>query len=215
MKSYVSIFLLGLSFGWGPCLASCGPLFLSYVAATRKNIFQGTFSYILFSFSRVLVYSVLGLLVFFLGRFILERLINFFKISLILGGVFVILLAILIVLGKDITSIPCKFLQKHILEKDNKSLILLGVVSALLPCAPLISVLTYAGLIAKNALDNFIYVLAFGLGTILSPLILLVGFAGLIPRVINSSKAIYMRIFNLVCSLIMIILGIQLIRRAF
>lgn len=213
MKTFLNIFLLGLTFGWGPCLVSCGPLLLSYVAGAKKDSLKGITTYLLFSISRIFVYLVLGLLVFFLGRFVFEHLVNFFKVSLIAGGVFVILMAILMFLGKSINLPACSFLHKHILEKDKKSVITLGLVSGLMPCAPLVTILIYAGLISRNPVENLIYTFVFGLGTSLSPLIILVALAGLIPKLMANVKESHVRFFNLICALIMIFLGIQLIQR--
>jgi sulfite exporter TauE/SafE len=84
-----------------------------------------------------------------------------------------------------------------------------------MPCAPLVSILIYAGLIAHNPFENLTYILVFGLGTSLSPLVLLSVLAGFIPRIILNAKEIYVKVFNFICALIMLVLGLQLIRRAF
>jgi len=50
------------------------------------------------------------------------------------------------------------------------------------------------------------------LGTIISPLLLLVMLAGVIPRFMGNREKIY-RIFTFICGLVIIILGIQLLFR--
>ena len=62
----LSSFLLGLAFGWGPCLASCGPLVLSYSVGTQKNHWQGLVLYLVFSASRIFIYVMLAVLFFFM-----------------------------------------------------------------------------------------------------------------------------------------------------
>jgi len=119
MKTYLNVFLLGLSFGWGPCLASCGPLLLTYIAGSKKSSFKGLSAYLFFSLSRIFVYLVLGVLVFFLGRFVFEHFINFFKLSMIFGGVFVILMALLMLFGVGINLPACSYLHKQIIQKDK------------------------------------------------------------------------------------------------
>jgi len=214
MKTYLNVFLLGLSFGWGPCLASCGPLLLTYIAGSKKSSFKGLSAYLFFSLSRIFVYLVLGVLVFFLGRFVFEHFINFFKLSMIFGGVFVILMALLMLFGVGINLPACSYLHKQIIQKDKKSIVILGLITGLMPCAPLLTVLTYAGLISRSPLENLSYIFLFGLGTSLSPLILLVALAGLIPRCMVNVKESYVKLFNFICAFIMIVLGIQLILRA-
>ena len=212
IKAIASSFILGLSFGWGPCLVSCGALILSYIAGTGKNVSKGITTYLLFSVSRIFVYLVLGLAVFFLGRLIFERFFNLFRLVSISGGVFVISLGALMILGKGANLISCSFLHRHILEKDSKSIIILGLIMGILPCAPLVSMLTYAGLISRNGFENLLYIFSFGLGTIVSPLVILTGLTGLLPKLRSNS---YEKVFNIVCGLIMVILGAQLIIKVF
>ena len=204
-----------MAFGCGPCLASCGPFVLTYLAGTAKGVFKAIGAYLLFSLSRIAVYLILGLLTFFLGRLIFERFNYLFKFILSGAGAFIILLGLLMLLGKEIKLAPCAFLRRNILEKDRENIIILGVFTGLLPCAPLISALAYAGLIAKNGFENLLYTFSFGLGTAVSPLVILAALTGLLPNFIKQLKGSYGRIFNIICGLIMIILGAQLIWRLF
>jgi sulfite exporter TauE/SafE len=203
LKTIAGLFILGVSFGAGPCLASCGPLVISYIAATRKNTLQGLLVYSLFSLARISVYIALALLLYFLGQVALARFMSVFsKAVFIAGGIFIILVGIFLGLGKKI-------------KYDRGSILTLGLVTGLLPCAPLLTVLLYAALIAKSWLASVFYALAFGIGTFLSPLIILVFLAGWLPSFLPKDKELYRRIFNLICGLITILLGLQLIRRAF
>ncbi|MFA5357159.1 MAG: sulfite exporter TauE/SafE family protein, partial [Candidatus Omnitrophota bacterium] len=77
MNNIISgLFLTGVLFGSGPCVASCGPFLISYIAGTRKTAARGVVAYILFSSARVSVYIALGVSVFFLSRFAVERLLG-------------------------------------------------------------------------------------------------------------------------------------------
>ncbi len=210
----VSFFLLGLSFGFGPCLGSCGPLLISYIAGTEKNALKSVIAYILFSFSRISAYFVIGFLFFLLGELIAGKLLgSLSKYIFILGGGFIIIAGIFIALGKKMEPGFCKFLPKDIAGWDKKNIMLLGLIIGFLPCAPLIAVFSSVGLMSKSLLFFLLYIFSFGIGTFFSPLLVLAVFAGLIPRLVNKDLFIF-RIFNAVCGLIMIILGIQLIGRA-
>ncbi|MFA7653333.1 MAG: sulfite exporter TauE/SafE family protein [Candidatus Omnitrophota bacterium] len=211
IRTIASSFILGLSFGWGPCLASCGPLILAYVAGTKKNVFKGLGAYLLFSLSRISVYLVLGALFFLLGRLVFEKLTFFYRPISITAGAFIILLGMLMLLGKSTNLAPCNFLQRNILENDRKSLIILGLAIGILPCAPLVTILTYAGLTAQNAFENLLYIAAFSLGTCLSPLLLLVALAGLLPGFLKGMESNYVKLFKAICGLIIVIMGLQLI----
>lgn len=216
IKIIVSLFLLGLSFGSGPCLVSCGPILISYVVGTRKDIGKGIASYICFSAARIATYIILGLCVFFLGKFVLTRFIGeAAKYLLIAGGIFVTLIGALMVAGKSWDVPFCKFLQRHMIERDNKSVAIMGVVIGLLPCAPLVALFSYVGLISKTWMQSVMYSLSFGLGTVFSPLVLLVIISGLFPKLLAGKRETFSRALGVICGVIIIILGIQLIRRAF
>ncbi len=214
-KIIISLFLSGILLGSGPCLASCGPILISYIAGTKKNILKGVLTYILFSSARIVVYLILSLMVF-LGSFTLERLLgSFSKFILIIGGSFVILIGILMALGTRLKLPFCRFLGENILGKDKKSIIIMGLLIGLLPCAPLLAVLSYIGLVSKSVFQSLIYAFSFGLGTFASPLLLLSILAGVIPKFLSDKKAIYAQIFSLICGLIIIFLGLNLLKEAF
>lgn len=203
IKTAIAIFVLGLTFGSGLCIASCGPILISYIAGAKKDILKSFIAYSLFSISRIAVYILLSLLLFFLGRFIVGKFMEeVSRYVLMLGGGFIILVGILTVLGK---SWKC----------DKQNIIVMGAVIGLLPCAPFIAALSYITLISKTWMHALFYSVSFGFGTFLSPLILLTVLTGLIPKFMVDKKDIVSRIFGYICGLIMILLGAQLIRKAF
>ena len=53
MPIVITFFLLGLSFGSGPCLAACGPLLISYIAGTGKKFKDSVVTYLIFSSARI------------------------------------------------------------------------------------------------------------------------------------------------------------------
>jgi len=214
VKIILSLFFLGLSFGWGPCVASCGPILISYVAGTKKGILKSISVYLIFSLSRIFVYLILGLLVFLAGRFFTEQFLGgSSKYILIGGGIFIIIMGILVALGKRIEFKSwCRF-QEKFLQRDKKSILLFGLITGFLPCAPLLVVLSYIALVSKTWWQGLFLTFSFGLGTLLSPLILLVIFASLLPKFFVNLKEFYMRIFSFVCGLIIIFLGANMVMR--
>jgi len=210
------MFLTGLLFGSGPCIASCGPFLISYIAATRKDIPRGIMTYILFSCARISVYLLLSLAIFFLSQFLVSKLLgDFAKYIMISGGLIMILLGVSLVLGKKLEFPFSQSLCRNILERDKKSIVSLGIIIGLLPCAPLLAIFSYVGLISRTWFSSLLYALSFGIGTLVSPLILLVILAGLIPRMLMDKKTVYYSIFTFICGLVIILLGAQLIKRAF
>jgi sulfite exporter TauE/SafE len=216
MKIIFSLFVLGFSFGLGPCLASCGPLLISYIVGKQKGIARSLWAYCLFSSARISVYIILSLAVFLLGKFSLQRLLGaYYRYIVIAGGGFIILLGLLMALGKKIKFRFWQLLEENLLGRDNKSLLALGAVIGLIPCAPLLAALSYIGLISKSWLNSLTYGFSFGIGTFISPLILLAGLAGIIPGLLTDRRQVYARGFSIICALIIIFLGLHLISRAF
>ncbi|MDD4894249.1 MAG: sulfite exporter TauE/SafE family protein [Candidatus Omnitrophica bacterium] len=215
-KIIISLFLTGLLFGSGPCIATCGPFLITYIAGTGKGAARGIMLYVLFSLARIAVYVLLSLAIFFLSRIAVENLIGgMYQYVLILGGGFIIIIGLFMALGRRLEFGFWKPLYRVLFEHDKKSIFAVGLIVGLLPCAPLLSILSYIGLVSRTWQSSFLYSLSFGIGTFLSPLILLALVAGLIPRFLSDKKAVYCQVFTFICGLIIIFLGIQLIMRAF
>lgn len=215
-KTIFSLFLSGIFFGSGPCLATCGPLLISYIAGTKKRILKGFIAYVLFSFARISIYLFLGMAIFFLGNFTVERFLgNYSKYILIAASSFIIPIGLLMALGKRLELEFCKILEKNVLGHDKKTTVALGLIIGLLPCAPLLAILSYVGLVSKSWIQSLLYSLSFGIGTFVSPLIFLVILASLLPKFLIEKKGIYIQIFNFICGLIIIFFGLQLIKRTF
>lgn len=214
IKVIIGTFILGLSFGSGPCLYSCGPLLISYIIGTRKNISESLVTYFVFSLSRVLVYMVLGVAVFLFGRFSVEtRLGGFLRYIYWLGGAFVVLLGTATVLGKDIHFKICKFFNAQ--AGGVKNAALLGLVIGALPCVPLLVMFSYIGFVSRTWVHSLVYSFAFGLGTVVSVLLLAAVAAGFIPGVIIRKSQAWGRAFSIISGLVMVFLGIYLISRGF
>jgi len=224
-KTLIGFFLTGILFGSGLCLASCGPILISYVAASRKNIASGIIFYAIFSLVRVAAYVMLGSAIFFLGRLatqvLMERVAGYFFIA---AGLFVIIVGLLVAFGEKggvmapFSKMPhaekvWALLQSSMIRRDKKSAAILGLIVGFLPCAPLLALFSYASLIAPAWSWIFFYVLAFGVGTILSPLAILTTFAGTAARFLLDRKGLYGAAFNVLCGAVIIILGLQLVWR--
>lgn len=216
VRALISLFIMGISFGCGPCFVSCAPLFLAYTAGSGKNITKSLIAYLLFSFSRIAVYVLLGILVHLLGSFITEGIFkSAAKYVFIAGGGFIILTGIFMAASRFYQRSVCGFLYKNLLEKGGKSMLLFGLVIGLLPCAPLFALFSYIGLISKSWFSSAAHAFSFGLGTFFSPLLLLAVFTGAVPGLLIKLKPELNRILTFVCALILIFLGAQLTMKGF
>jgi len=225
LKTTVLIFLSGIFFGSGPCVASCGPFLLSYVAGTKKGIFPALKDYILFSLARIIAYIILSVAVFFAGSFALEHFSGTYsKYIFISGGIFIVLTGIFMILGgkwgrfsikdRDGSLNSYRILKRTVPEDTKKiepSPFFIGLIIGFMPCGPLLALLSYVSLVSKIWAQSLLYGAAFGLGTFISPLLLLVVFSGMLGNWMQEKK--YYRIFSAICGLIIIFFGVQLIRQ--
>ena len=212
----VNLFISGILFGSGPCMASCGPILISYIAGTKKDPLKGFFVYALFSLARISVYLLLSLGIFFVGKFTMDKFLgSYSRYLLIASGVFIVLMGLLIISGRRWESGICALLYKNVLVREKKSIAILGFVIGLLPCAPLLVLFSYIGLVSKTWASSLLYSLAFGIGTFFSPLLLLAIASGFITRLFKNQSSIFQRILSFLCGLIIVLLGAQLIYRGF
>jgi sulfite exporter TauE/SafE len=158
---------LGFLYGIGPCTLSCAPLVVPLIMATAKNSKHGIWLSLVFSFGRVLSYMFLGALTGFLGYILIQL------ISKKILGIFLILLGVLLFF-----KIQNKCILKSKIRITGSSIALgTGFVYGLAPCQPLIALM---GLTAtsSSAFTGLLMGLAFGIGTIVSPIIVLGFFSG-------------------------------------
>lgn len=142
------------------------------------------------------------------GKFTIEVVLgSFAKYVFVCGGLFIITLGFFICIGKNI---KLKFLQK-----DKQNIFIIGLIIGLVPCAPLLVILSYVGLVSKSWPQALLYSASFGIGTALSPLLLLVIIASFFNSILENLKEIYCRVFTFLCGLVMMVLGIHLIVQAF
>lgn len=210
-KTAWSLFLTGLVLGYGPCLLSCGPMLVSYIAATKEGPAGGLRTYAIFALTKILVYLALGVLVGFFGEFVLHRLfesawLKFFYFGF---GVFLFILGVLLCAEKFPWGKKCSGWFGAGGQKDIKNIIVFGLVVSFSPCWPLLAVLGYIALISDHWTKGLLYMGSFGLGTVISPMIVLSMAAGWIARVLHRHERI-LRLTRIFCGAILCYLGFAL-----
>jgi len=216
LRTILSLFLTGIFLGSGPCLISCGPFLVSFVAGAKKNYRESLGIWLIFSLTRLFAYLVLGIIAGFFSQEIVYRIYqgNTGLYLLLFGGVFILLIGLVIFWGGNKQLKICRILEERFVKRGIKSTIIFGLVIGFLPCAPLLAVLSYVVLVAGSWHKGLIYSLSFGLGTLISPLIVLVLLASMVPKLF-SENAKFMKLFQKICGLIIILLGLELITRVF
>ena len=179
-----SLFITGLLMGVGPCLVSCGPVLISYIAGTKRSAMQGLRSWFIFSLSRFLVTVFLGSIAGIAGAGLFSRFYHGISAPIIwfITGIFISFLGILIFFGIHTKIKVCGVLNQSLIQHDTKSLIALGILIGVLPCVPLLGVFSYITMASTHYSQGILMAAAFGLGTIISPLVLLSMAAGAVPK---------------------------------
>ncbi len=204
----LSILIQGFVIGAGPCMLICAPILLPYIAGTKRTWQEGLKATLVFGITRLIIYTIMGGAVGYIGYYLFRLFYSqvWGMFLWVFAGIFVIVMGILIILGRGARNPICKFLQKQSLEDSTKSMIFLGMVIGFSPCLPLLAVLTEIMFIAKEFYQGFLYGFAFGIGTVISPLLLLGGVTPLIPaKLLRTEKAV--GIFNFVCGILLILAG--------
>jgi sulfite exporter TauE/SafE len=210
-----SLFVTGILMGSGPCMLSCGPILLSYIAGTKSSATQGLRCWFIFSFSRLLSAIFLGFIAGIAGTVLLRR--YYWEISgyiiWLLAGAFIAFLGFMIFVGIDTRFNMCSALNRVMIKKDAKSLIALGILIGLLPCVPLIGVLSYITMVSTQYYHGVLMGAAFGLGAIISPLIFASMIAGALPGLKFFQDAKRILVWRRICGAVLIFLGLHILIR--
>ena len=210
MINLIELFMIGITMAFGPCLFFCSPIVLSYIGGTQDNWQKGFKSVLIFSLSRAFIYVLLGTLAGLFGKILTTSLDKCGLIIYFIGGALISLSGILILMGKNPNLHLCQILRKYTIENDIRSSIILGIIIGLLPCTPLLGILVYISLISKDLWQGALLGFSFGVGTIISPLIVFGILVGSLPKIIIKSPKIF-DIFKKACGFLLFLFGVQLI----
>ncbi len=202
------LFISGLILGSGPCLSLCAPVLISYTAALKASVKKSLLSYLVFSGFKILSYIILGVLC--AGGVILLKHPVFIDYSnrIYLGlGYFIALIGLTTIFykGKRISRI-CQWIHKG----NIKNVGILGLLVGLSPCLPLLGILNYIVIISNSVYEAIIFSLVFGLGTALSPLLILVMVSGKVAEKLSQNDKFKVGI-RIICGIVILFLGGKII----
>ncbi len=188
----------------------CAPLLASYSAIFKKGFKKSLMAYLVFSTCKIISYIILSL--------IWTKVINLFSDCLIqrFAVFFYNLLAAFIILA-GITTIfykndkPNSFC-KVVHSGNIRNIGLIGFLVGLSPCLPLIGILNYIAITSSNLTHAAAFSFVFGLGTVISPLLLIVTLSGKISQIFSKNKRIE-KIIKITGGLVLISLGLIVIFR--
>jgi sulfite exporter TauE/SafE len=181
---YVAALAGGFLYGLVFCTSTCLPYVASYIAGINAGFRKGVTVTLIFNAGRITAYALIGAAIGLLRLFIDDSFRSVFQTysSFAFSLVTIAIGASILVRNKE-PSCNCKIedAQKGNPRKINGRFDLraytLGFTRGLLLCPPLLALLAYAVTFA-SPIDSFALAVLFGIGTTLSPILLLGGATG-------------------------------------
>lgn len=187
---FLGAFVSGLVFGLAYCTASCLPVVAGYIAGVGSAFKQSVRITLVFNVGRMIAYSLIGVLIGlfgdFLAFFVSEQVVAPFRIyGSIAFGLSTAAIGVYLVLKARNIKSSCECSQPQVGAATNRmrrygvdlGAFTLGFTRGLIICAPLILLLS-ASLTMVDAVGSMIIAFLFGLGTTISPILLLGGVTG-------------------------------------
>ncbi len=183
---YIAALTGGFLYGLVFCTSTCLPYVASYIAGINAGFRKGISVTLIFNLGRLTAYTLIGAAVGGLKLLADDVFRNTYQTySSLAFGVVTIVLGILI-LAKEMKPAsscgPCaqgaeKLAKSKFIDRLDVGAYTLGLTRGLLLCAPLLAILAYAVTFA-SPIDSLMLAVLFGLGTTLSPILLLGGATG-------------------------------------
>lgn len=188
---YLGAFTIGLFYGLVVCTSSCLPYVTSYIAGTGAGFRKGVKITFIFNAGRILAYALIGAVIgLFSGLFgliIPDLTISPFQVySSIAFGIVTIGIGISLLLKARKPS-KCTFQDGGAMVQPSKTgrfssfdfgAFSLGLTRGLIICPPLIALLLTYAISFSNPVGSVTLSVLFGLGTTLSPILVLGGVTG-------------------------------------
>ena len=185
---YLEALAVGLLYGTVFCTSSCLPYLASYIAGIGADFHKGVISTVIYNLGRVTAYALIGGLIGILNgmfRFVVDEsaLSAFQQYSSYGFSIVTIIIGITILLKSRSPPHECNpdcaknLTSKRFWGRFDLRALSLGFSRGLVVCPPLAALLLYS-LPFGTPIDSFAVAVLFGLGTSLSPMLLLGGVTG-------------------------------------
>ena len=184
-STYLEALTIGLLYGTIFCTSECLPIIASYIAGTGAGFRKGIVITLIYNSGRVLSYALIGGIVGLIGgsvNFLLDEaaLTSFRTYSAYFIGIITILIGIHILLKAKKNSgcqKECESIDEWKVGRLDFRAFTLGLSRGLIICPPLFALLAYS-IPFGSPLDSLALAVLFGLGTSISPMLLLGGVTG-------------------------------------
>lgn len=214
-ETLVTLFITGLTLGISQCLLSCAPVLVFYITGSAEGWREGLKASLIFSLARLFAYTMLGALAGVLGMSLVDYLHQGSQAYWVqLGaGIFVLLLGLLILMGRNPQLHICSYLSQHTVRNSMLSMSLLGFLMGIAPaCAPFLGILTYIAFAVKEPLLGALCGFFFGLGAaLITPALLIGTLAGAASKLFQSQ--LLLEVFRRASGVVLLLFGIRLLAK--
>ncbi|MFB3890176.1 MAG: sulfite exporter TauE/SafE family protein [Candidatus Bathyarchaeia archaeon] len=185
---YVEAFTVGILYGLVFCTSTCLPYIASYIAGVGAGFRKGTVITLIFSSGRVAGYAIIGGLAGLLSAafgFLISEVslssVQYYS-SYAFGAVTIVIGVAVYLKSRKAASCECtpdasKLAQPGSGRRFDFGAFSLGLSRGLILCPPLVALLVYS-VSFGGPLDSLALAVLFGLGTTISPILLLGGVTG-------------------------------------
>ena len=185
---YLEAFAVGLLYGLIFCTSACLPYVTSYIAGIGAGFRKGVHVTLIYNSGRVTAYAfvggTIGILNAIFKLLVSDTSLSYFQsYSSLAFGIVTIVIGASILLKNRSPSCDCNAEDsknmdlKKFTERFDVRAFSLGFFRGLIVCPPLLALLLYSVTFAAPV-DSFVFAVLFGLGTALSPILLLGGATG-------------------------------------
>ena len=182
--SYSTALLIGITSGMSHCSVVCAPFVSTYIMGSREGVLEGLKSFAVFTLGRVFMCAVLGLAAGYIGTTFIKTGTDLPYIPLVYSSVLVSvgLLMLIHPVGKNCKQSKKEtevftFFSKRLTFNPTTHLLIMGAAFAVIPCPPMGGVWLYS-IQMPSVISSSILMSLFGIGTAISPLIIISAAAG-------------------------------------
>ena len=211
---YLGAFVGGLFFGLAYCTASCLPVVAGYIAGVGSGFKQSIRITLIFNTGRIIAYTVIGALIGLfsglLGFFVSAEAISPFQIySSFAFGLVTVVIGVMLLFQARKPRCDCSCPDTNVAVGRVRRFgvdfgaFTLGFTRGLIVCVPLILLLS-TSLTLAAPIGSIAIAVLFGLGTTISPLLLLGGVTGWLL----SKAPLFRKWISITGGIILILLGI-------
>ncbi len=211
-SGYLTALLLGITSGMSQCGAFCAPVVSTHIMGSKEGALEGLKSYIVFSAGRIFMCLLLGFGVSYAGTVTdINETIRYgsviYTIILILIGCVMIVRPVRACSETNYKNRLRSFLSRHFLFSPTAHLFIMGTGLAIIPCPPMGAMLICSLQMPSILSGGFVMAL-FGIGTAVSPFLIICILAGWFSKKIKAEAPQYKMVFQRLSGIILILLGV-------